>query len=198
MRRTNLFFGAGALLVAAGAIGAGVMVSTNAMAASGDLGDHALTIGMVTVGINGDAYECSFDAASVPVLPTAPSGAAGDAPAFITSAVGGGVPEGATVVSGGHVLGSGPDGSLPPLLPSAGGPGGSGGVIITGSANADGTSSVSQVAADGTITPVKVRQGTAAECAAAQQGIVPPSGGPQAPTVVSGSAPTDTALNPKG
>jgi hypothetical protein len=198
MRRTNIFFGTSALLVAAGAIGAGVLVSTNAMAASGDLGPNALTIGMVTVGTNGDAYECTFDAASMPSVnigPVAVGGANAAAPAGATSgdvivSGSGSVPQ---MVSGSVSVV--PNGSLPPALPV---PLGSGVITLQGTASADGTSSVSQVAADGTVTPVKVRQGTAEECAAAKQGAVLPVGAPQAPTDVSGNAPTDTAVNPKG
>jgi hypothetical protein len=197
MRRTNILFGTGALLVAAGSIGAGVMVSTNAMAASGELGDHALTIGMVTVGTNGDAYECTFDAASVPAASFTPVQVGG-----ANSAAAGGATSGDVIISGSGsapsvVSGSVsvvPNGSLTQGVPV---PLGSGVITLQGTASADGTSSVSQVAADGTVTPVKVRQGTAAECAAAQQGALPNAGG-QAPIVVSGDAPTDTAVNPKG
>jgi hypothetical protein len=198
MRRTNIYFGAGALLVAAGAIGVGVMVSTNAMAAQGDPGNQPVTIGMVTVGSNGDAFECTFDAASVPGLigPAVVGGGAtvhvGATSAGANSA--GAPPAGAVVVSASGSQSLPTDGTLPTAIPV---PLGSGVITLQGTAAADGTSSVSQVGADGTVTPVKVRQGTAAECAAAQQGV-PPSGAPQAPTVVSGNAPIDTAVDPKG
>jgi hypothetical protein len=189
MQRKNLLFGAGALLVAAGAIGAGVMVSSNAMAASGELGDHALTISMVSVGANGDAYQCTFDSASMPGLPSGADAGAG----IVTSSVGGGVPIGATVVSGSGVISVATDGSLPPGLTPAPVQGTKGGVIaITGTANADGSSSVSQIAADGTVTPIELRPGTAAECAAAQHGV------PATP-IAGGPVTTDTvAADPKG
>jgi hypothetical protein len=184
MQRKNLFFGTGAALVAVGAIGAGVMVSSNAMAASGAVGDHALTISMVSVGSQGDAFQCTFDATAVPSgLTTLTPVAPGSEPSLhVTGADGAGLPGGATVVSGSAVAVSGAVSSsvsLPAgLTPSPGN-----GIMITGTMNADGSSSVSQIGADGTVTPVKVRQGTAAECAAAQQGVPPATaGGANTPT----------------
>jgi hypothetical protein len=197
MQRKNLFFGAGAVLVAAGAIGAGVMVSSNAMAASGSVGDHALTISMVSVGTNGDAYQCTFDAAAVPGLPSAAAPGSAGGTNVVTVEAGGGLPAGATVISGDAVIGAGPQVSLSPGLPPLPGPGASGGIAITGSVNADGSSSVSQIAADGTVTPVKIRQGTTAECAAAQQGV-PPSGAQGGVGVISAATPDTVAAVPKG
>ena len=191
MQRKNLFFGTGAALVAVGAIGAGVMVSSNAMAASGAVGNNALTISMVSVGSQGDAFQCTFDATAVPSgLPALTPLAPGSEPSLhITGSGGAGLPGGATVVSGDAVVEAGSSSvSLPAGLTPATGDG----IMITGTVNADGTSSVSQIGADGTVTPVKVREGTAAECAAAQQGVPPATaGGANTPT-------PPTAVDPQG
>jgi hypothetical protein len=199
MQRKNLCFGAAAVLVAAGAIGAGVMVSSNAMAASGEIGDQALTISLVNVGANGDAFQCTFDAASVPGIATAP--------VPLTPAEGGvhvtgvnGDPSGLvgpgphTVVGVSGIVVSTGDGSLPPSPPPLPVDGIKTGVIaVTGTANADGTSSVSQIGADGTVTPIEIRQGTASECAAAQKGLPPANS-----STISGTITSDTVVDPKG
>jgi hypothetical protein len=125
----------------------------------------------------------------VPGLPFGADAGAG----IVTSNVGGGAPIGATVVSGGGVISVATDGSLPPGMPPAPVPGSKGVIAITGTANADGSSSVSQIAADGTVTPMQLRPGTAAECDAAQHGVPPmPIAGPGGPVT------TDTVLDPKG
>jgi hypothetical protein len=195
MQRKNLFFGAGAMLVAAGAIGAGVMVSSNAMAASGSVGDHALTISMVSVGTNGDAYQCTFDAAVVPGLSIAPLPASAGSGPVLASGGAGTVSSGAIEVSGSGVMQVAPNGSVPPSMQQV--PLGAGVVALTGSATADGSSSVSQIAADGTVTPVKIRQGTTAECAAAQQGV-PPAGVQGGVGVISAATPDTVPADPKG
>jgi hypothetical protein len=192
MQRKNLFFGAGAVLLAAGAIGTGVMVSSNAMAASGSVDDHALTISMVSVGTNGDAYQCTFDAAAVPGLSIAPLPASATGEPIHASGGEGTVSSGAIEVSGSGVIQVGPDGTVPPGMQPF--PGAAGVVTLTGSATADGTSSVSQIAADGTVTPVKIRQGTAAECSAAQHGIPPAPAG----TGGAGATQTPDTADPRG
>jgi hypothetical protein len=200
MQRKNLFFGASAVLVAVGAVGAGVMVSSNAMAASGSLGDHALTISMVSVGTNGDAFQCTFDAAAVPGVPIAVAPGSEGGTDVVTVEAGGGLPTGATVISGDAVFGAGSHVSLPPGLPPLPGGGTGGAIAITGSVNADGSSSVSQIGADGTVTPVKVRQGTAAECAAAQKGVPPvgPGGVGGGAGGAGGATLPTLAVDPKG
>jgi hypothetical protein len=209
MQRKNLCFGAAAVLVAAGAIGAGVMVSSNAMAASGEVGDQALTISLVNVGANGDAFQCTFDAASVPGIATAPvpltpaeggvhvTGVAGDSS---------GLPG---VVSGSGVIVSATDGSLPSLVPLTPSEGAKGGIIaVTGAADADGTASVTQIGADGSLTPIEIREGTASECAAAQKGLPPANatigagtitnGTITNGTITNGTITSDTVVDPKG
>jgi hypothetical protein len=197
MQRKNLFFGAGAVLVAAGAIGTGVMVSSNAMAASSSVGDHALTISMVSVGTNGDAYQCTFDAAAVPGLSIAPLPASAGGTAILASGGAGTMSSGAIEVSGSGVIQVAPNGSMPPGLQPLPAGAGAGVITLTGSATADGSSSVSQIAADGTVTPVNIRQGTTAECAAAQQGV-PPAGAQGGVGVISAATPDTVAADPKG
>jgi len=191
------------MLVAAGAVGVGVAVSSNAMAASSAPGDHALTISMISSTTNGDAFQCTFDAATVPVAagfpPSPPDGA------VVHTSLGAGTGTG-TITSGSLVVSS--SGALPAPPPGAGTKvvGGAfpadaaqGVIAISGAVSADGSSSVSQIAADGTVTPVKIRQGTADECAAAQKGIPPAaviSGGSDG--VGTTNTPDTTVIDPNG
>ncbi|MBI4935844.1 MAG: hypothetical protein HY828_18330 [Actinobacteria bacterium] len=121
----NTLFGGLALMAAGGLIGAGAMISSNAMADTGTDVPPANELTMINVGSDGDAVKCTFSGADVDgMLPalssTAPDGVpVGGAEGIIVSAVGTGEmpefdpnnpPEGVVVGSGTITI----DGSLPP------------------------------------------------------------------------------------
>ena len=158
--KRNTIFGAAALLVAGAAIGAGSMVSSNAMA---ETGSPAATsqLKMVTFGTDGKPLECTFSGADAEgLLPAAPAG----------------VPADATPVKGNVVVGQAQlipaDGNLP--VPPAGlVPTGSGTITVTATATATATA-IAGVPGDlpqlSSHDPVQIisggdaRAGTADEC----------------------------------
>lgn len=161
----NTLFGGLALMLAGGVIGAGAMISSNAMAATeGPPPANELT--MINVGPDGEAVKCTFSGADVegmlPVLPaTAPAGVpAGGADGIIVSASGAGdvpieidpsnPPEGVVVGSGTITI----DGSMPPgALP-----------VI---ASSDAVPADAQI-----ISADDAREGTPEECAEMRDGAV--------------------------
>jgi hypothetical protein len=196
MTRRSWMFGGGAVLTATAAVGVGVLVTSGAMAAS-DGGDGAATVSMITIGSDGEAYECTVDASVLPMPALPPGGLPEGAEAGAVVVTGDASASGATATAGasgtitvdggGSVVWSTSD-SLPaveavPVDPSSGLPmpiGGVGapmgqGVIVSQSVGGD--TQAMTIDADGAMTPVEVRQGTAEECAAAARPPAPPTDG---------------------
>jgi len=154
--KRNTIFGAAALLVAGAAIGAGSVVSQNAMAASGGPAEtNQLT--MVSIGEDGSAIECTFEGADAEgLIPEPPAGVAVDAQPVV----------GNVVVGMGQLVPT--DGSLPELpLPPAGElPAGQvpDGQVISGVVSIGAGVDGSEIMVDA--TPLETREGTAEECAA--------------------------------
>ena len=167
----NTLFGGLALMLAGGVIGAGAMISSNAMAATeGPPPANELT--MINVGPDGDAVKCTFSGADVEgMMPALPSTAPAGIPADVVNGAGGGVfavsaiatgdgapieidpnnpPEGIQISSGTITI----DGSVPPgALP-----------VIAGDA---------AVPADVQIFSADdAREGTPEECAEMRDGAV--------------------------
>ena len=147
-QRNNIFAGC-SVLIALGAVGVGVVVSSNAMAASAGSADEAVTIGMVTIGDDGSAFECTFDADELPAF----------APSFQET---GGPAVGGSATAGGGVVSS--SGSI---VAEDGVPVDLGELQATGTASPGDDLGAFQVLADGELQPIEVRQGTEAECTAA-------------------------------
>lgn len=160
----NTIFGAAALLVAGAAIGAGSVVSQNAMADTGSPA-KASEITMVNIGPDGKAVQCTFSGADAEGL--LPAGVPADAHMVMGSAqittVDGSLPE----------LQLPPDGQLP-----------EGAQVVTGLAGSD--TGPAGMVING--EPADVHDGTAEECAAIHAQAVEmakhiPAGG----TVISGT-----------
>ena len=184
MKRKNLVFGGAAMLTAAAAIGAGVMVSSGAMAAAGT-DPRGTTISMVNIGVDGAAFTCQFSAADLP-FPTpgdaAPGTAAHGAGVLVTTGNGEADPNqagGATVSIGTGTNGPVLTGPGPGLTPDGALP--SGALQVTGIMSSDGSTTAMRVNPDGSTTPLEVRDGTAQECADALKAM-------QTATVSSASA----------
>jgi hypothetical protein len=160
--KRNTMFGGLALLAAGAAIGAGAMVSSNAIA---DTGEPAPTdqLTMVSAGPDGDAFQCSFEGADVEgLLPDLPAGSAAGVAVV-----------GNVVVGSGEILPA--DGSLPELVLSGssglpeGAPVPEGGITVLATAvplGAEGQPTLPMPAG----APVQMlsvddaREGTAEEC----------------------------------
>jgi hypothetical protein len=166
----NTLFGGLALMAAGGLIGAGAMISSNAMADTGTDVPPANELTMINVGPDGDAVKCTFSGADVegmlPALPsTAPAGVpVGGAEGIIVSAVGTGdapieidpnnPPEGVVVGSGTITI----DGSVPPGdLP----------IFTSGMVPAEGLPSDVQI-----LSADDARDGTPEECATIREDAV--------------------------
>lgn len=169
--KRNTLFGAAALLVAGAAIGAGSVVSQNAMASDGQA-EPANALTMVNIGADGTAVQCNFTGADAEsLLPSLPPGIPTD--------------DAAKAAANGVVIGIGQiapaQGDLPQI--QVGGPADVVTSVVTGSidpgvfpangvvtieaSTADGKVTVSGVNADGTpIAAPETREGTAEECAA--------------------------------
>ena len=156
--KRNTIFGVAALLVAGAAIGAGSVVSSNAMAETGSPAPTS-QLKMVTFGTDGKPLECTFSGADAEgLLPAMPAG----------------VPADATPVEGDVVVGQAQlipaDGNLP--VPPAGlVPTGSGTIIATGTATAVAgvPGDLPQLSSDGPVQIISggdARPGTADECKA--------------------------------
>jgi hypothetical protein len=170
----NTLFGGLALMLAGGVIGAGAMISSNALAdTAGAPPANQLT--MINVGADGEAVKCTFEGADVQgMLPAFPSTdpvgalpadvAIGGAGSIVVSAAGAGdvpieidpnnPPEGVVVGSGTITIdGSTPPGDLP--------------VFTSGVVPAEGLpADVKILSAD------DAREGTPEECAAIREGAV--------------------------
>lgn len=168
----NTLFGGLALMLAGGVIGAGAMISSNAMAATeGPPPANELT--MINVGPDGEAVKCTFSGADVegmmPALPsTAPAGVPVDG---VINGSGGGV----FTVSG-IVPGDGSPIEIDPNNPPEGVVVGSGTITIDGSmppgalpviASSDAVPADAQI-----ISADDAREGTPEECAAMREGAV--------------------------
>lgn len=173
--KRNTLFGAAALLVAGAAIGAGSVVSRNAMASDGQA-EPANALTMVNIGADGTAVQCNFTGADAEsLLPSLPPGIPTDDAAKAA----------AKAAANGVVIGIGQiapaQGDLPQI--QVGGPADVVTSVVTGSidpgvfpangvvtieaSTADGKVTVSGVNADGTpIAAPETREGTAEECAA--------------------------------
>jgi hypothetical protein len=169
--KRNTIFGAAALLVAGAAIGAGSVVSQNAMADDG-LAEPASALTMINIGADGTAVQCNFTGAEAEaLLPTLPPGIPTD--------------DAAKAAANGVVIGIGQiapaQGDLPQI--QVGGPAGVVTSVVTGSIDpgalpangvitveaktATGGIEISGTNADGTpIAAPETREGTAEECAA--------------------------------
>ena len=163
--KRNTLFGAAGLLVAGAAIGAGAIVSQNAMADDGQV-ETADALTMININDDGTALQCTFTGADIEGL----------------------VPEGIPtndVIDGQMVVGVAgivpAEGELPVIEVAAGTEIGNGvimgslpadalqasGVITVGASTSDGKVTISGVGADGTpIAGPETREGTAEECAA--------------------------------
>lgn len=171
--KRNTVFGAAGLLVAGAAIGAGAIVSQNAMA---DDGGSAIanTVTMINIDDDGTAVQCTFTGADaegiVPAgIPTDDAAKAGVIMGSAQiSATDGSLPVievsgGAVAVEEGVIAGLVPVGSFPPGDLVAQGSG----VITVGASTASGEVTISGVAPDGSpIAGPETREGTAEECAA--------------------------------
>ncbi len=164
--KRNTLFGAAGLLVAGAAIGAGAIVSQNAMASDGQV-ETADALTMINISEDGTALQCTFTGADIEGL--VPEGIPTDdalkgqmvmGVANIVSAEGS-LPEidvdGGTVVgNAGVIVGSIAPGALP-----------ADGVITVEASTATGGIQISGTNADGTpIAGPETREGTAEECAA--------------------------------
>jgi hypothetical protein len=110
--KRNTLFGGLALLLAGGVIGAGAMVSSNAMADTSGAEPPTNQLTMVKVGDAGEAIRCTFTGSDVAaMLPDLPAGVPGGAQTVVTGSGVAGGPN--LVVSGGAVLPA--DGSAPVL-----------------------------------------------------------------------------------
>lgn len=170
MKRKNMAFGGAAVLTAAAAIGAGVMVSSGAMAAAGTDPAGAV-ISMVNIGDDGSAITCQFSAADLP-FPAPGDAAPGTVhgSGVLVTATNGTPPPAGTKVSGGPSFSTGSGTNGPVLIgPGPGAPpDGSvpeGALTVTGSMSSDGTATAVRVNADGSTSPLEVRDGTPEECA---------------------------------
>ncbi len=179
--KRNTLFGAAGLLVAGAAIGAGAVVSQNAMASDGQV-ETANALTMINIGEDGTAVQCTFTGADAEALmPTLPPGIPTDDAAKAEAngqmvvgvanitPVEGPLPE--IDASSGVIVGAVPVGDVPAgSLPAGAVPVGAvqaSGVITVGASTADGKVTISGVGADGApIAAPEVREGTAEECAA--------------------------------
>ena len=156
--KRNTLFGAAGLLVAGAAIGAGAVVSQNAMASDGQV-ETADELTMINISDDGTALQCTFTGADIEGL--VPEGIPTD------DAL-----KGATVVGIGEIVpveGDLPEidisgviaGSLPADAVQASG------VITVGASSADGKVTITGVGTDGApIAGPETREGTAEECSA--------------------------------
>jgi hypothetical protein len=114
--KRNTLFGGLALLLAGGVIGAGAMVSSNAMADTPGADAPTNQLTMVKVDEGGEAIRCSFTGTDVAaMLPDAPPGVPGGSDGAQTIVTGSGIAGGPNlVVSGGAMLPA--DGSAPVLV----------------------------------------------------------------------------------
>lgn len=163
--KRNTLFGAAGLLVAGAAIGAGAVVSQNAMASDGQM-ETADALTMINISDDGTALQCTFTGADIEGL--VPAGIPTDdvIKGQMVVGVGGIVPadgtvpmidvDGATIVGGSDIItGSIAEGAVPVD-----------GVITVG-AGMSGELTISGTDANGDpIVGPETREGTAEECAA--------------------------------
>lgn len=171
--KRNTLFGAAGLLAAGAAIGAGAIVSQNAMA---DDGGSAIanTVTMINIDEDGTAVQCTFTGADAEgILPAGiPTDDAAKAEVVMGSAqiaaTDGSLPMievsgGAVAVDEGVIAGLIPVGSFPPGDLVAQGSG----VITVGASTANGEVTISGISPSGDpIAGPETREGTAEECAA--------------------------------
>lgn len=170
--KRNTLFGAAGLLVAGAAIGAGAIVSQNAMASDGQV-ETANALTMINISDDGTAVQCTFTGADAEGL--VPEGIPTDdaLKAQMVMGVANIVPADGSLpvidVDGGTVVGSTgiisgefvTSGSLPVGAVEASG------VITVGASTSDGKVEITGVGPDGApIAGSDAREGTAEECAA--------------------------------
>lgn len=155
--KRNTIFGAAALLVAGAAIGAGSVVSQNAMAATGEPAETS-QLTMVSIGEDGTAIECTFEGSEAAgLIPEPPAG----------------FPIDGTTIEGNMVIGMGEilpaDGTLPELqLPEGVLP--TDGQVVSGAVTVAAAVDGAEMTING--APLETREGTAEECAAMHDGAI--------------------------
>ena len=187
MNKKNAIFTGSALLVSCGAVVAGVLLTSNAMADGGT--PAKVSLGVVSVGANGgDAFKCQFDdidLSSLTPIQAMPVNAGGT-PITLGDATG--TEGGRSIIVGSGVIsgpisstGSIPAGDLPTLVVSGSAtpvPAGDNPSIVVstnGTPPPDGAPTVQMTGADGVvlISGDTVRDGTPEECAAMRPTTAP-------------------------